>query len=86
MNNIKRLADACQKAAYYMAEQHAVSHSFNVLMPESRFKACTMLMVFVPSRLDHEIYQALKPIFDREFGPGSLVEPGKEAQKAVQSN
>jgi hypothetical protein len=37
----------------------------------------------VPSRLDQEIYDALKPIFDRELGPGTLVEPGKEAARIV---
>lgn len=87
MTDIKRLLQAqCKKSIAEMADTRTASHSFNVINPNSPYKACTMLLLFVPSRLDQEIFEALKPIFDREFGPGALVEPGKEAARAVRGD
>ncbi len=56
------------------------SHSFHMLQPgcEHRPAVClTFLMLFLPSDMDQEIYDALKPIIERRFGPGTLVEPHK---------
>jgi hypothetical protein len=82
--DIKRLLQAeCKKSIAEMTDTRTASHSFNVINQNSSYQACTMLLLFVPSRLDQEIYDAIKPIFDREFGPGTLVEPGKEAARVV---
>lgn len=56
------------------------SHSFNMIHPaceHSPAVCLTFLMLFLPSDMDQEIYDALKPIVDRRFGPGTLVEPRK---------
>jgi hypothetical protein len=87
--DIKRLLQAqCKKSIAEMVDTRTVSHSFNVFNQNNPkgYKACAMLLLFVPSHLDQEIYDALKPIFDREFGPGALVEPGKEAARVVRAS
>lgn len=83
---VRLLKKHCGKAIESMGRDRRASHSFNVINPASPTKACTMLLLFVPSRMDREIYDALKPIFDRELGPGTLVEPGKEAARAVRGD
>lgn len=67
------------KAWETMARERTCSHSLNIL--RNGHSPVTLMMLFVPARLDQEIYAALKPIFDRELGVGTLVEPNTTIHK-----
>ncbi len=86
MDIVKILKKQCAASIEEMARDKHASHSFNIINPNSPSKACTMWLLFVPSRMDQAIYDALKPIFDQELGADSLVEPGKEAARAVRGD
>lgn len=55
-----------------MARDRSASHKLT--FSRAGHESCSLILLFVPEHLDAEIYAALRPIFDREFGKGSLAD------------
>jgi hypothetical protein len=77
MPNLDKIIQFLQKHASdgirEMASGKYATHSFNVISNAGR--SSTFLMIFLPSRSDRAIYNALKPVIDGEYGEGTLVRP-----------